>query len=125
MKKEEKRKLKVSEIVKPLEAEILCEGDLDKSEIIGGYCSDLLSDCIANASDGSVWVTIHSHPNIIAVAVLVGMPCIVISNLQEVDPQTIEKAKKEKITLLRTSLTSYQAVEVLSKIGIHGTKKHP
>ena len=117
--------MKVSEIVKPLEAEILCEGDLNNSEVIGGYCSDLLSDCIANASDGSVWVTIHSHPNIIAVAVLVGMPCIVISNLQEVDPQTIEKAKKEKITLLRTSLTSYQAVEVLSKIGIHGTKKHP
>jgi hypothetical protein len=42
----EKRKLKVSEIVKPLEAEILCEGNLNDSEIIGGYCSDLLSDVL-------------------------------------------------------------------------------
>jgi len=116
--------LKVNDIVKALKAEILGEGDLNNSEVTGGYCGDLLSDCIANASEGSVWVTIHSHPNIIAVAVLVGIPCIVISNFQEIDPQTIEKAKKEKITLLRTSLTSYQTVEVLAGIGIHGTKKH-
>ncbi len=110
--------------MKPLEAEILCEGKINESEIHGGYCGDLLSDCIAHASEGSVWVTIHSHPNIIAVAVLVGMPCIVISNFQEIDPQTIEKARRENITLLRTSLTSYQAVAVLCGIGIPGTKKH-
>jgi len=111
-------------LIKPLGAEILCEGNMTQSQISGGYCGDLLSDCIAHASEGSVWVTIHSHPNIIAVAVLVGMPCIVITNFQEIDPQTIEKARKENITLLRTSLTSYQAVEVLSKSGIPGTKKH-
>ena len=110
--------------MKPLGAEILWEGNMNNSEITGGYCGDLLSDCIAHASEGSVWVTIHSHPNIIAVAVLVGMPCIVISNFQEIDPQTIEKAKKEQVTLLRTSLTSYQVVEILSKLGIPGPKKH-
>ena len=116
--------MKVNEIVKPLEAEIVVEGDINQNEIKGGYCGDLLSDCIAHASEGSVWVTIHSHPNIVAVAVLVGMPCIVITNFQEIDSQTIEKARKENITLLRTSLTSYQAVAVLSRCGIPGSKKH-
>ncbi|MCX6091123.1 MAG: hypothetical protein NTX88_12310 [Candidatus Atribacteria bacterium] len=116
--------MKVNEIVIPLEAEVVVDGNMSEQTLKGGYSGDLLSDCIANAGEGSVWVTIHSHPNIVAVAVLVGILCIVITNFQEIDPQTVEKARKERVTLLRTPLTSYQAVAVLAGRGIPGTKKH-
>lgn len=114
----------MSQIVEPLKAEVVVGEKIEEQDIEGGYCGDLLSDCIANAKEGSVWVTIQSHPNTVAVAVLVGMPCIVVTNYQEVGEETIQRAQKEGITILRTSLTSYQAVSVLSALGIPGTKRH-
>jgi len=116
--------LKVTQIVEPLKAEIVVGEKIAEQDIAGGYCGDLLSDCIANAKEGSIWVTIQSHPNVVAVAVLVGMPCIVICNYQEVNEETTKRAQKEGITILRTSLTSYQAVSVLYSLGIPGTKRH-
>ncbi len=116
--------MKVNQIIEPLKAEVVVGEKVEEQDIEGGYCGDLLSDCIANAKEGSVWVTIQSHPNTVAVAVLVGMPCIVVSNYQEIEEETIKRARKEGITILRTSLTSYQAVSVLSALGIPGTKRH-
>ncbi len=34
----------------------------------GGYCGDLLSDVMANAPQGGVWLTVQAHQNIVAVA---------------------------------------------------------
>ena len=39
-------------------------------EVTGAYCGDLLSDVMANAAKGELWLTIQSHQNIVAVAVL-------------------------------------------------------
>ena len=116
--------MKVNQIIEPLKAEVVVGEKMEEQDIEGGYCGDLLSDCIASAKEESVWVTIQSHPNIVAVAVLVGMPCIVVSNYQEIGEETVKRAQKEGITILRTSLTSYQAVSVLSSLGIPGTRRH-
>ena len=116
--------MRVTQIVEPLKAEVVVGERREEQEIEGGYCGDLRSDCIANAKEGSVWVTIQSHPNTVAVAVLVGIPCIVVSNYQEINEETRKRAQKEGVTILRTSLTSYQAVSVLFSLGIPGTKRH-
>ncbi len=116
--------MRVTQIVEPLKAEVVVGERMEEQDIEGGYCGDLLSDCIANAKEGSVWVTIQSHPNTVAVAVLVGIPCIVVSNYQEINEETRKRAQKEGVTILRTSLTSYQAVSVLFSLGIPGTKRH-
>jgi len=39
-------------------------------ECSGGYVSDLLSDVMANAKAGDLWVTLQTHQNIVAVASL-------------------------------------------------------
>lgn len=117
-------KVKVRDIVDSLQAEVLVAGQMEARELSGGYCGDLLSDCIANAEEGSVWVTVQSHPNIVAVASLVGIPCIVITNDQEVQEQTLEKARDQGITVLRTPLSSFEAVAVLSRLGVAGKKRH-
>lgn len=105
-----------------LQAEVLVKGE--SQEVDGGYCGDLLSDCIANAEEGSVWVTVQSHPNVVAVASLVGIPCIVVTNNQEVQRETLEKAKEQGVTILRTPLSSFEAVAILSQLGVAGKKRH-
>ena len=75
------------------------ENVLDR-EIQGGYCGDLLSDVMGNAPIGCIWLTVQTHQNIVAVAVLREMAAIVLSGGQEPDQETVEKANDEGIPIL-------------------------
>ena len=68
--------------------------------IEGGYCGDLLSNVMANAPNGCIWLTVQTHQNIISVAVLHEMAAIVLTGGQEPDQETIEKAEEEGIPIL-------------------------
>lgn len=114
--------IKIRDLVEPLEASVVVPGDMERV-VNGGYCGDLLSDCIANASEGSVWVTVQSHPNVVAVAVLVGIPCVVVVNNAEVGEQTVARAEGEGVTILRTHLSAFEAVSRLAALGIPGKRR--
>ena len=70
-------------------------------EVVSGHCGDLLSDVIANAAKGSVWLTVQGHPNIVAVAVLKDLAAVVIASGHRPDKETCDKADAEGIPLLR------------------------
>lgn len=86
--------------------------------IKSGYCGDLLSDVMANAPEGCVWLTIQSHQNIIAVAVLREMACIVITGRHTPDAETISKAESEGIPLLLWPGSAYVLAGSLYLAGI-------
>lgn len=90
---------------------------LDK-EIKSGFVGDLLSVVMGKAVEGCVWITIQGHLNIVAVASLVGVACIIVTEGFEVEVDTINKAKEEGIAILTTSLSSYQMVAKLVELSI-------
>jgi len=67
---------------------------------LNGYCGDLLSDVMGKAPEGSVWMTVQGHQNIIAVAVLREMAAIVLVGGHQPDADTIAKADAEGIPIL-------------------------
>ena len=112
--------MKIADLVDKLPLEVLaCENNLEKN-VTGGYCSDLLSVVMSSAKEGQVWITLQGHPNIIAIAVLLNLSAIIISEKSKVDEETIEKAKEEDVVVLTTELTSYEIVGRLYKLGIYG-----
>ncbi len=68
--------------------------------IQSGYCGDLLSDVMANAPSGCIWLTVQTHQNIVPVAVLHEMAAIVLTGGQEPDQETIAKANEEGVPIL-------------------------
>lgn len=88
-------------------------------DVVGGYCGDLLSDVIANASSGSIWLTIQSHQNIIAVAVLKELAAIVLVNGHGPDAATKAKAEEEGIPLLLSSTSAFQLAGEFYSAGIN------
>jgi hypothetical protein len=88
-------------------------------EVVGGYSGDLLSDVIANAMSGCIWLTIQSHQNIIAVAVLKELAAIVLVNGHAPDAATKAKAEEEGIPLLLSSASAYQLAGELYSAGIN------
>lgn len=87
-------------------------------EIINGYACDLLSEVMGRAKPDTVWFTVQSHINIIAVATIVGIRAIVLCNGHGYDGETIEKAKIEKIALFKTTLNTFEASGIVYERGI-------
>jgi predicted transcriptional regulator len=83
-----------------------------------GYCGDLLSEIMANAPEGSVWLTVQGHQNIVAVAVLRGMAGIIVTSGRMPDDETLQKADREGVPLLLASESTYQLAGRLYSEGV-------
>jgi hypothetical protein len=106
-------------IIDKLALKVLTE-EKDFSQILvkDGYTSDLLSCVMAGAPNQSIWVTIQAHNNIVAVAALLELSAIIITEGAMPDPATIKKANEESITVLQTEQNSFQAIGKLWELGI-------
>ncbi len=103
--------MKLREIVEKLHlTHVYGELDIDVKR---GCSGDLLSEIMRSCKSDSIWITVQSHVNIVAVAVVVGIRAIVLCNGYDYDQDTFEKAKREGITLLRTEKDPF---EVAGKI---------
>lgn len=78
------------------------------AEVTGGYTGDLLSWVMVRASAGNVWVTIMTNSNIVAVATLVGVSAIVISEDQPLPQSVVELAKTHNINVLRSKKSAFE-----------------
>ena len=96
----------IRETASALGAEIL-QNEFEDIELSGAYCSDLLSDVMANARDGGALVTIQAHKNTVAVATLVNIGVIIVCNSRPVPGDMLEAAKSEGIAVIRTKENQY------------------
>lgn len=99
--------MNVGEIFNNLGLSAMTVGDLGR-EVTGCYISDLLSDVMANARDGEIWITLQTHPNIVAVATLKNIAAIIITNNRSPEEETIMRASKEGVTIGTTPMTTFE-----------------
>ena len=90
----------------------------EETNVENGYVCDLLSEVMGKSPQNTIWVTVQSHLNIIAVAVIVGIKAIVITNSHKVDEKTINKAKEENIGIYYTDENSFTVSGKLYSLGI-------
>jgi hypothetical protein len=85
----------------------------------GGYTSDLLSCVMAGAKGKFIWITLQAHLNIVAVAALLEVAAIIITEDAQPDPATIAKANEQGVVLLSTSRSTFEVNGKLWEMGIH------
>ena len=100
--------MNISEFVKIVNGTLLTDETGKDREITIGYCCDLLSHVMADAPMHCAWMTVLTHTNIIAVAELANIGCIVVPEGISVPQPTLDKAVKEKIPIVSTVLGSYE-----------------
>ena len=110
----------VSDIVKNFGLQTRAGRDRLLEEVTGGYASDLLSDVIAHSRKGNIWITIQTHPNIVAVATMKELSGIILTGGRAPDPDTVQKAEEEGIPILVSPLYTFELVGRLYRIGISG-----
>jgi serine kinase of HPr protein (carbohydrate metabolism regulator) len=108
----------VNDIVRALNLQVVAGAGTVSREITGGYSADLLSCVMARAKMGNVWVTLQAHPNVLAVAVLLELAAVIISEGAPIPDELKVKADAEGIALLATPHTTFWVVSELAKLGV-------
>src|SRR3990170_4455752 len=112
--------MKLKEIIDKVNLETRCGTSNLNTEIKGGYVSDLLSDVIAHAKAGDIWVTLQVHQNIVAVASMKELSGIILVNGREPEEETVRQAQKENIPIFISELPAFEIVGRLYNLGISG-----
>ena len=100
--------MNVREFVEKLGLKILTDENGMERNVAGIYSCDLMSWVMSHASKGDAWITVHTHLNVVAVALLTEVACVIIPEGITVDEATVNKANEEGIILLGTDMNAYE-----------------
>jgi hypothetical protein len=84
----------------------------------GGYTSDLLSCVMAGAKTNNIWITLQAHLNIVAVAAMLDVAAVIITENAIPDEATLAKANEQGVILLSTPKASYEICGILWELNI-------
>ncbi len=110
--------MKICELIPLIEAVNRTPGaDTDK-EVLCGYTCDLLSWVMAHGQEGMAWVTVQTHMNVIAVAVLSEMACVILPEGIQMEKESLDKAADEGMCVLESPLSGYEICGRLHGAGV-------
>ncbi len=105
----------VNEMVKALSLEPVTLPEPER-EFCGVYIGDLLSWVMGRAQSDNVWITIMSNINIVAVASLADVSCIVLAEGVLPDENAKQSAEQKGINIVTTEKTAFEIAVALSGI---------
>lgn len=108
----------LAEVAERLGASPVAAADRLYVAVTGGLVSDLLSYVMANARPGQVWITIQTHPNIVAVATLARLSGILIASGFQPGQVTIDRAEEEGIPILVSPDLAFSLAGKLYEMGV-------
>ena len=105
----------VESLVKEYGFEVVCMPSPDKA-VDGVYIGDLLSWVMGKADSSNVWITIMSNINVIAVATLTDVSCILLAEGVKIDPEVVSTANSKGVNVLSSSLSAYEIAKLVSGV---------
>jgi predicted transcriptional regulator len=84
----------------------------------GVFVSDMVSDVMAGAKSGNLWLTVQTHKSLVPAANLVDVSAVIITSGKEVPAETVELASKFNIALLSSDLPTFELVGKLYQLGL-------
>ena len=85
-------------------------------EIEGAYCGDLLSWVMGRAKSGDAWITIMSNLNILAVATLADVSCVLLAEGVTPDDELVNTAKQKGINILLSEKPSFELANLVGNL---------
>lgn len=98
----------VQQLANAAQFNILTMPDPDR-EVNGAYMCDLLSWVMGRAQCDNIWITIMSNINVVAVASLSDVSCVLLAEDVTLDDEVLNTAKEKGINILSTPLAAYEA----------------
>jgi len=112
--------LKRSELMKLVEAELICDGGMPDSEIVCGCGSDMMSDVLAFTKSDAILLTGLVNNHVLRTAEIIDLQNILFVRGKRPTPELIEMAKEMNLCLMTTRLPMFTACGILYSNGILG-----
>lgn len=109
----------VSQLASLINAKTLAAGDPDAA-VENGYVCDLLSWVMARGAQGMAWITVQTHLNVIAVASLHDMACVILPDNILMDETVLNKAREEDIAVLSSPMNAFSICGLMYEKGLLG-----
>ena len=90
----------------------------EDKDVGGVFISDMLSDVMANAKAGNLWITVQTHSNIVSAANLIDVSAIIVTLGKEVPQKTINLANRYHVVILSSNESSYNLTKKLIDAGL-------
>jgi len=110
--------MKISNLIEDMGFRLLNDVMVEDKEVEGLNCCDLLSWVMANGKENDAWITVQTHSNILAVASLLDMSCVIIPEAIKVEEETLNKANEQGVVILGTELGSYDIFKKFYEAGL-------
>ena len=106
----------VSDILRDPDFTLINQSDIN-NEINNVFACDLLSHAMGFAAENDLLITVLNNVNVLGVASLLDFSGVVFSHNISVNKAIIDKANELEIPLLKTTLSTAQAVVRIQKLG--------
>ncbi|MBO4884951.1 MAG: AraC family transcriptional regulator [Clostridia bacterium] len=110
--------MKVSDLMILIKANNLTGEVSTDRDVACGYVCDLLSWVMAHGEEGMAWVTVQTHLNVVAVAALSEMACVILPEGIVMEQESVDKANAEGMCVLSSPLTAYEICGLLASAGV-------
>ena len=110
----------VEDVAQAIAGSVVGAPEAATNEVRGAYASDLLSDVMANAQDGDLWITLQKHVNIVAVAQLKNLSAIVLIGGRQPNADTLARAAEHRIPMVTTTRPAFDVAGRLYQLGVRG-----
>lgn len=110
----------IADIVRILDARVLCgEHRLDRA-VHSAFCSDLMSDVLAFVNEKTVLITGIINPQVIRTAEMLDIRCLIFVRGKVPGEAVLEQARELGITVLATGDSAFTSCGKLYAAGLRG-----
>lgn len=98
----------VEDIVNELHLNVFSGKSGLKKEVNNAYVSDLLSDVMGNAEKDSIWITLQTHKNVMAIASLKELSAVILVKGLKPSDDAVQQSEIEGIPILGTEKNTFE-----------------
>lgn len=115
--------MKICEIEKHLDAQVLTCHDLLDRDVVSACGSDMMSDVLAYVKDQAVLLTGLVNSQVVRTALMMDMLCIVFVRNKKPTQEILDLASDNGIVVMTTEKRMYDACGILYANGLQGERK--
>ena len=116
--------MKLKDIQRILEAEVIVGGNLRDEEVVMACGSDLMSDVLSFVKSESLLLTGLTNPQVVRTAEMADLAAICFVRGKKPDQQTIKMAESKNIPLLTTPMPMFESCGQLYREGLPGCSEY-
>ncbi|MEN6368999.1 MAG: DRTGG domain-containing protein [Thermotogota bacterium] len=110
------------DIVRQLELKVVAGADWLDRDVSGGFSGDLLSNVLASARPGDLWITIQRHVNVVGVAQVAALSGILLAGGEPPAVAVLAKAEEMGIPILLSRDGAFELAGRLHRILVPGAR---